>query len=259
MPATSLSACTAETLESLLQDAHAGTLQIPEFQRDTILRDDWAKSLLASVSLGYPIGAVTLLEAGNPSVRFASRPLASGLSPPPGPVRLLVDGQQRITCLYDVLASNRSVSTFDDHDELTQRWYYLDINAALDPDVDRDEAILSATEAGRVRSPQGAVLDVSTVEREWQNRLFPLRVVFASSAGRSRWLRGFTENGAAGDADSRSALMDRFETSVLAAFSDYLIPTILLGREMTRWSVRVHGGLEGRVLSDRFRVTNEQE
>ena len=47
--------------------------------------------------------------------------------------------------------------------------------------------------------------------------------------------------------------MGRFETKILAAFDGYLVPTIVLGTETTRWSVRVHGGPEGRRLSDRFR------
>jgi hypothetical protein len=259
MPATPSSGCGAEPLHSLLQEAHAGAIQIPEFQRDSILRDDWAKSLLASVSLGYPIGALMLLEAGDPSTRFASRPLTSDRSMRRAPELLLVDGRQRLTCLYDVLASNRSVSTVDDHDELIQRWYYLDMSTSLDPDADRDEAVLSATEAGRLRSPEGAVLDVSTVELEWRNRLFPLRLVFGSPDERQRWQRGFTGHGAGDEMHSRGELLDRFHSEVLQAFDQYVVPTIVLGQETARWSVRVHGGPGGRVLSDRFRVVNDTE
>jgi hypothetical protein len=47
--------------------------------------------------------------------------------------------------------------------------------------------------------------------------------------------------------------MRRFETQILAALDGYLVPTIVLGKETTRWSLRVHGGPEGRSLSDRFR------
>jgi hypothetical protein len=257
MPATPLSTFSAETLESLLHEAHAGAIQTPEFQRDSILRDDWAKSLLASVSLGYPIGAVTLLEVGDPGMRFASHPLTADQSTSQAPIRLLVDGRQRLTCLYDVLVSNRSVSTVGAHDEPAQRWYYLDISAALDPDVDRDEAVLSATVGGRVRSPQGDMLDVGTVELEWRNRLFPLRLVFGSPAERRLWQRGFTEDGPAGGACSRDDLMVRLESEVLEVFDEYLVPTIVLGKDTTRWSVRVHGGPDGPALSDRFRVIDD--
>ena len=61
-----------EPLARLLEEAHDGRIQVPEFQRELILTDEWMKSLLASVSLGYPIGAVTLLEAG--TARCGSRP-----------------------------------------------------------------------------------------------------------------------------------------------------------------------------------------
>jgi hypothetical protein len=47
--------------------------------------------------------------------------------------------------------------------------------------------------------------------------------------------------------------MRRFEAEILAAFDEYRVPTIVLSKETTRWSVRVHGGPEGRSLSDRFR------
>jgi hypothetical protein len=59
-----------EPLARLLEEAHDGRIQVPEFQRELILKDEWMKSLLASVSLGYPIGAVTLLEAGTREMRF---------------------------------------------------------------------------------------------------------------------------------------------------------------------------------------------
>ena len=59
-----------EPLARLLEEAREGRIQVPEFQRELILTDEWMKSLLASVSLGYPIGAVTLAEiTGAPATR----------------------------------------------------------------------------------------------------------------------------------------------------------------------------------------------
>jgi hypothetical protein len=123
-------------------------------------------------------------------------------------------------------------------DEPVQRWYYIDIAAALDPVVDRDEAIIS-------------VPDLSGAESEWKQSLFPLRLVFDAESGRGHWREGFARHG--GAEATRSNLMRRFETEILAALDRYLVPTIVLGKQTTRWSVRVHGGPEGRSLSDRFR------
>jgi hypothetical protein len=221
-----------EPLERLLEEARDGRIQVPEFQRELILKDEWMKSLLASVSLGYPIGAVTLLQAGNAEMRFESSPIADSPSPPKEPERLLIDGRRRITSLYQALASGRAVQIRDGADEPARRWYYIDIAAALDPAADRDEAIIS------VPDPSGA-------EPEWEQSLFPLRLVSGAEAERGRWLTTLASH-----SDGRS---DRFENEILAAFDGYHVPTIVLGRETTRWSVRVHGGPEGRSLSDRFR------
>ena len=132
-----------EPLERLLEEAHDGRIQVPEFQRELILKDEWMKSLLASVSLGYPIGAVTLLEAGNREMQFESSPIADPPLSSREPERLLIDGRRRITSLYQALASGRAVQIRDGRDEPVQRWYYIDIVAGLDPGVDRDQAIVS--------------------------------------------------------------------------------------------------------------------
>jgi len=221
-----------EPLTRLLDEAHDGRIQVPEFQRELILTDEWMKSLLASVSLGYPIGAVMLLEAGNPEIRFQSSPVACPPSATGQPERLLIDGRRRITGLYQALSSGHPVQIRGDRDEPTQRWYSIDVAAALDPAVDRDEAIISVSE------PSGE-------QSEWEQSLFPLRLVFGSGAERGRWLKGFASH-----STERSG---RLESEILAAFDGYQVPTIALGKETTRWSVRVHGGREGRSLSDRFR------
>jgi hypothetical protein len=233
-----------ETLRRLLAAAHDGRIQVPEFQREFVLADEWIKGLLASVSLSYPIGAVMLLRAGNPQVRFEASPVAGSLSSSTPPEWFLLDGQQRMTALYQVLASGRAVPARDDRGESIRQWYYVDIEAALDPDVDRDEAIVSVPER---QAP-------STVESEWESCLFPLRLVFGARAELRRWQRGFSGRGDAPGAESRGKVMGRFEAEVRTAFDTYLVPTILLGKETARWSVRVHGGPEGRRLSDRFRV-----
>jgi Protein of unknown function DUF262 len=213
-----------EPLARLLEEAHDGRIQVPEFQRELILTDEWMKGLLASVSLGYPIGAVMMLEAGASEMRFETSPIAD--SPSPGePERLLIDGRRRITGLYQALASGRPVQIRDGGNEPAQRWYSIDIAAALDPAVDRDQAIISAPE-------------LSGAESEREQSLFPLRLVFGADTERGRWLNTY-----AGHSAGRSR---RFENEILAAFDGYHVPTIALGKETTRWSVRVHGGPEGR-------------
>jgi hypothetical protein len=61
-------------------------------------------SLLATITLGYPIGVVMMLETGSPDVNFAPKPLAgAGETAAHEPKQLLPDGQQRLTSLYQSL------------------------------------------------------------------------------------------------------------------------------------------------------------
>jgi len=56
---------TKEFLEELLKEAGDGTTQLPDFQRGWVWDDDHIKSLIASISLSFPIGTVMMLESGN--------------------------------------------------------------------------------------------------------------------------------------------------------------------------------------------------
>lgn len=66
---------TKTPLQDLLARADKGSLQLPDFQRGWVWDDDRIRSLLASVSVSFPIGAVMLLETGGEHVRFKPRPL----------------------------------------------------------------------------------------------------------------------------------------------------------------------------------------
>ena len=86
----------------LLKDVGFGRIRLPDFQRDWKWDVDRISSLLASVSLGYPVGVVMLLETGGSDVQFATRPV-SGVDPTvatKATERLILDGQQRLQSLY---------------------------------------------------------------------------------------------------------------------------------------------------------------
>jgi hypothetical protein len=237
MPATTTFDSTKETLKKLLEKVQEGGIQLPEFQREWVWEDDRIKSLLASVSLSYPIGTLMLLQTGNPDVRFKARSVAGAPSSSSEPERMLLDGQQRMTSLYQALASGEVVQTQDDHKKPIKRWYYIDIHAALDPNADRDEAIISVPETRQVRTLHEFKLDLSTVELEWEQCLFPLRLVFGDYSELRRWLRGFAKHGPAEETDARDELMDRFDSEILKAFDGYLVPTIILGKESPKDAV----------------------
>ena len=101
---------TKESLQGLLRDIKDAKMQLPDFQRGWVWDDEHIRSLLASVSLSYPIGAVMMLQTGNVDVRFKPRLVEEVAHPTvPEPDRLILDGQQRLTSLYQALMLGKPI------------------------------------------------------------------------------------------------------------------------------------------------------
>ena len=155
-------------LAQLLDQAAQGILQLPDFQRGWVWDDDHIQSLLTSISLSYPIGAVMALVAGNPDVNFKARLLEGvAATATPDPEMLLLDGQQRLTSLFQALKSNAPVATRDSRGNELRRHYYASINACIDPSVDREEEGIFGVPSDRIlRSDFGRVIDLDLSTRD---------------------------------------------------------------------------------------------
>ena len=114
-----------------------GVIQLPDFQRGWVWDDDRIKELLVSISRGFPIGAVMTLSAGG-EIRLKARPIegVDARNIIDSPSKFLLDGQQRLTSLYQSLRYPGPVDTQDNRNKKIKRWYYIDMKAATDPDVD---------------------------------------------------------------------------------------------------------------------------
>ncbi len=92
------------TVEELLKLASDGRLRVPSFQRGLRWDTDDKWKLLDSMERGYPIGTL-LLWKRPASAEDVGSPLPRGPAlPSQGDVYLVVDGQQRITTLWEALA-----------------------------------------------------------------------------------------------------------------------------------------------------------
>ena len=65
---------TKRSLEDVLRKARDGIIQLPDFQRGWVWDDEGLRSVLASVSQSFPIGALMTLQAGG-DVNFKPRPV----------------------------------------------------------------------------------------------------------------------------------------------------------------------------------------
>ena len=93
------------SLKELLDDAETGKIQLPDFQRGWVWDDGRIRGLLASISRGFPVGAIMTLEAGG-EIRLKSR-MIEGAEGKDGTTldAFLLDGQQRLTSLSSRLGT----------------------------------------------------------------------------------------------------------------------------------------------------------
>lgn len=222
-----------EALHDILKVISYGGYQLPEFQRGWIWDDIHIVSLLASVSLSYPIGAVMMLENGNPDVRFKPRPVEGvDLSISKEPERFILDGQQRLTSLYQALFLKKVVKTRDIRKKEILRWYYIDMNKALSSNGDREDAILSIPEDRKIKNFRNEVQkDYSTSNAEYEEMVFPVREIFDCS----EWRAGY--NAYWNYAQEKIKLFDRFEREIIKRFEQYQVPVIKLLKETPKVAV----------------------
>ncbi|MCE9575763.1 MAG: DUF262 domain-containing protein [Deltaproteobacteria bacterium] len=222
-------------LTSLLEEIHHGDLQLPDFQRSWVWDDDRIRDLIASVSLGWPVGAILVLECGG-QVRFKAREFEGSPANRGRERRLVLDGQQRLTSLYLALRSGKPVRTVSLKQQEIERLYYIDIKLCLDRNVDRKDAILALPPTRQIRTDfdRTVVLDLSTPDLEYEKFCIPVSVAFSGNESRA-WRRGL--NVFHKHSPEVSELWDKFEEAVVGPLHKYRLPAIELSRDTTREAV----------------------
>lgn len=221
---------TKTPLPDIIREITEGKVQLPDFQRGWVWDDEHVRSLLVSIARSFPVGAVMLLETGG-DVRFQVRPIEnltfSGKLP--SPERLILDGQQRLTTLTQVLALDQPVKTFNDKGKAISRYYYIDIERALDDDT-LEDAFIAVEPDRQIKTNFGrdVVLDLSSPELECKAFYFPCNQILNSD----RWEESLQEF-----VPSRFGEYMAFRKKVLNAFRSYQLPLISLGKGTTKEAV----------------------
>lgn len=169
-------------LTDLMKAVASGAAQLPDFQRGWVWDDGRIKALILSVIHNFPVGAAMFLEYGNKSIHFKHKPIeGSDASAGIEPDELILDGQQRLTSLYNALYSKNPVRTKTDKGKEIDRFYYLDIEKAIDPCADED-VVISIPSTRQLTSDFGrkVELDLSARQNEFQQKMFPLNIILDS-------------------------------------------------------------------------------
>jgi hypothetical protein len=225
-------------LKLLLTDCGNGKLQLPDFQRSWVWGEDRILSLMASISRAFPIGALmTLASRRDEAEVFARRPIegapleASRVVPS----ELLLDGQQRLTSLYQACMRREVVQTITAKKKVVRRWFYIDIRKAIQADADREEAILAIPSDRRIKTnfDKDILLDLSTPEAEYESLMFPFNQVFDWDA----WQEGFGDYWIAKNDLDKRQVFRRFKERVLQNFMSYQVPVIALAEDTSHEAV----------------------
>lgn len=226
---------TKRSLYNILKDVQIGKIQLPDFQRGWIWDDYRIKGLLASIAKSFPIGAIMLLETGNEDLRFKTRYVESVIPDKAikKPEELILDGQQRITSLYQTIFSNKIVKTTNERKQEIYRWYYINMKMALDGNSDLEEAIVSLNENRQITKDFGReiTLDLSFDKSEYENLMFPVCMVDEFSDWRVKFEEFWDYD------KERIKFINLFEKKVIKSFENYQIPVILLKKENTKEAV----------------------
>jgi hypothetical protein len=223
-------------LGNLMQDVHNGKLQLPDFQRGWTWDDGRIRGIIASLSQGYPMGAIMCLQYGNENVRFKYRTLEGVKADNVIPEYLILDGQQRLTSMYRATFSPDAVDTVNDKKKEIRRFYYFDIVKCLDDNEDRLEAIISVPEDKKIKTnfDRDVVTDLSTCELEYKEEMFPINIIFDSSACED-WGDGYKEY--YGYDKKYIERYKRFRKEIIEIVTHYKLPVIKLDKNTPREAV----------------------
>lgn len=225
-------------ITDLMQSIDNGAAQLPDFQRSWVWDDGRIKSLVLSVIHKFPVGAAMFLEYGNTSVRFKYRTIEGSSAEGKGivPNELILDGQQRLTSLYSALYSDKPVHTRTEKGTEIYRYYYINIEKALDPGADDEEVIISVPAERVVTSNFGRTieLDLSTPDKEYEKKMFPLNYIL-DFAKVMAWQNGY-QSYYNFDVQA-SQVFSRFSTEIIAKTLNYVLPVITLDRDTPKEAV----------------------
>ena len=214
-----------------------GRIQLPDFQRGWVWEDGRIKALIASITNNYPVGAAMFLEYGNENVRFKYRTIEGAEDAGDTvPTELILDGQQRLTSIYSSLYSKQPVHTRTDKGKEIYRYYYIDIQKAMDESYDRLDAIFSVPENKIVTSEFGRKeeINLSKQEYEFENKVFPLNRILDYASAQEWQNEYYAYYGYNQDIIKQ---FSEFNTKIAMPTCQYKIPVILLSKETPKEAV----------------------
>lgn len=220
----------------IMERIHNGQIQLPDFQRPWVWDDNRIIGLIASITSSYPIGATMFLNYGNPDIQFQCKCIEGAPICTNQPEDLVLDGQQRLTSIYNALYSPNAVKTVTETKKQISRYYYIDIAAAIDKDVDRVDAIISVPDDKKIKRDFGKeiVLDLSTSDCEYKEKKYPLNIILDNKKAQE-WTNDYYKYHNYNPEIIKEFI--EFQEKIVMPVNQYTVPIITLDKETPKEAV----------------------
>lgn len=203
----------SEKLKYLLDSIHNREVALPDFQRDFVWDPRATEELIESILQNYPAGSLLRIE-NKSGFFFAPREVAGApaLNSHDSPSYLVLDGQQRLTSLYQALYGAGHYR------------YFLNLRKLLDGD-DLDDCVFYL----RMRRAER----YGTIEKQADELIFPLEVLFGHSNGFEEWLDQVLEQREEDEDTSKDLKRELrgLKETWIQNIEDYEFPVVTLGDE----------------------------
>lgn len=190
-------------LMQLLDELHSGQLALPDFQRSFVWAPDATRELLVSMIRSFPAGALLFLQGGDET--FKTRAVEEAPEPQLGPAQLVLDGQQRLTSVYQAIFGVGSSR------------FFLDVGALISG-ADPNDAV-------RVFPVERAAA-LATIEAQADALMMPMSAVRGSGA--ARWRDDVVEHRADEDQSHVRSLLRDLEQTYIDPLVHYAFPVTVL-------------------------------
>lgn len=209
----------SEKLKYLLESIHQKEIALPDFQRDFVWDPRETEELIESICQNYPAGS--LLRIKNSSAFYFAPREFSGSPPLNGhaPSYLILDGQQRLTSLYQAFYG------------VGNHRYFIDLQKIIDgQDLEDCVFYLRKNEAKK---------HYGTLDQQAKALVFPFQNLFGDAGGFEVWLDQILERNQHADEDKKALKQRLRETRKqwLASAEDYEFPMVTLAENTSASAV----------------------
>lgn len=199
-----------QQLKHLLHEIETGLTKLPDFQRSFVWDPNDTVSLIDSITRNFPAGSI-LRVRDNRSL-FATRHFEGAPQPKVKHNFLVLDGQQRLTSLYQAFYG------------VGEYRYFIDLESIRnDADVDDGEAIYFLK-----ASKKGVDKMVNDIAVQVEKRIMPLSVVSSRTGGVGKWIREFLKVLPDSEKEIYEQFFDNFEQTLIQNIDDYVFPVVTL-------------------------------